>query len=524
LIVVDANSLFLALNSAFNKVQKYKSSGENMRKVIDMQMKIGEVAIDNITFDPRSRDEIPELLMGLQCIYCNREIREQVFEVLMDLVPDDVDPDNGRSGMSLWKILILGTLRLSCNWDYDKLLDIANNHRTLRLMLGHSFMDHESRYALQTLKDNISMFTPEVLDRVNQIVVRYGHEVVGKKPDKKLRASCDSFVVETDVHFPTDINLLFDAMRKTIILIMALCDGLGLSGWRQGIHLLKKVKKHFRKTQQLKRSTSKNHQKKAKREQMIIAAHLAYLELAESLITRVKGTLFSVSSPSIVVHLRVKEVEKYIAHAERQIDQIRRRVVEGETIAHHEKVFSIFEEHTEWISKGKAGVPQELGLRVCVVKDQFGFILHHRVMQKETDDQVAVPIIEETKDRFSQLSSCSFDKGFHSPENQQQLAEILDKVILPRKGKLSAINKEIENSDEFREARDKHSAVESSINAIENHGLDRCRDHGLHGFKRYVGLAVLARNIQIIGHILQQKERSRLQRLENKHRDKLSAV
>jgi len=514
----------LALNSAFSKAQKYKSSGENMRKVIDMQMRIGEVAIDNITFDPHSRDEIPELLMGLQSICCNREIREQVFEVLMDLVPDDVDPNNGRSGMGLWKILVLGTLRLSCNWDYDKLLDIANNHRTLRLMLGHSAMDHEYRYALQTLKDNISLFTPEVHDRISQIVVRYGHEVIGKKVDEELRASCDSFVVETDVHFPTDINLLFDAMRKTIVLIMALCNGLGLSGWRQGIYLLKKVKKHFRKAQQLKRSTSKDHQKKAKREQMIIAAHLAYLELAESLIARVKENFLSISSPSIVVHLRIKEIEKYIAHAERQIDQIRKRVVEGEAIPHHEKVFSIFEEHTEWISKGKAGVPQELGLKVCVVKDQFGFILHHRVMQKETDDQVAVPIIEETKDRFNQLSSCSFDKGFHSPGNQQQLAAILDKVILPRKGKLSAINKEIENSDEFREARRKHSAVESSINALENHGLDRCRDHGLHGFKRYVGLAVLARNIQIIGHILQQKELIRLQRLEDKLGNKVSAV
>ena len=232
----------------------------------------------------------------------------------------------------------------------------------------------------------------------------------------------------------------------------------------------------------------------------------------------------SISSPSIVVHLRSKEIEKYITHAERQIVQIRKRVVEGEAIPHHEKVFSIFEEHTEWISKGKAGVPQELGLKVCVVKDQFGFILHHRVMQKETDDQVAVPIIEKTKNRFNQLSSCSFDKGFHSPKNQQQLAEILDKVILPRKGKLSAINKEIENSDEFREARRRHSAVESSINAIENHGLDRCLDHGLHGFKRYVGLAVLARNIQIIGHILQQKELSRLQRLEDKLGNKTSAV
>ena len=137
-------------------------------------------------------------------------------------------------------------------------------------------------------------------------------------------------------------------------------------------------------------------------------------------------------------------------------------------------------------------------------------------MEKETDDKVAVSIINETKERFDKLTDCSFDKGFHSPDNQKELAQILDSVILPRKGKLSAINKELENSEEFKEARRKHSAVESSINALENHGLDRCLDHGLKGFKRYVALAVLARNIQIIGHIQQQKELKRQQVLEKR--------
>ena len=67
-------------------------------------------------------------------------------------------------------------------------------------------------------------------------------------------------------------------------------------------------------------------------------------------------------------------------------------------------------------------------------------------------------------------------------------------------------------------ARRKHSAVESSINALVNHGLDRCPDHGLDGFKRYVGLAVLARNIQILGHNIQQKENKKQQRLEKRQR------
>jgi len=494
-----------------------------MRKVINMQMKFGEVDIATITFDPRSRDEIPKLLRGLQEIYCNRKVRDAVFTALRDLIPEGVDANNGRRGMDLWKILVLGTLRLSCNWDYDKLMDIVNNHKTLRLMLGHSSVLDDYHYPLQTLRDNLSLFTPEVLDRINRVVLQHGYQIVGKKKDEGLRASCDSFVVETDVHYPTDINLLLDALRKVIVLIMALCDDLGVSGWRKGLFNLKKAKRYFRKAQQLKRSTSKDTTKQAEREQLIIDVHMAYVELADSIIERAKETVSSIKSTDLMVHLRIKEIQKYIGHAERQMDQIRRRVVEGETIPHHEKVFSLFEEHTEWITKGKAGISQELGLKVCIVKDQFGYILHHRVMQKETDDQIAVPIIKETKERFPQLISCSFDKGFHSPENQEQLRGILDQVILPRKGKLSAINKEIETSEAFREARRKHSAVESSINALENHGLDRCLDHGIEGFKRYVALAVVARNIQIMGHVLQQKELKRLQQLEQMQRQRLVA-
>ena len=487
-----------------------------MRKVIDMQIKFGEMAIANIQFDPHSRDEIPKLLRGLQSIWCNREIRDQVFDALKGIIPENVNPKNGRKGMDLWKIFVLGTLRLNCNWDYDKLLEMANNHDKLRQMLGHGKMNADYKYALQTLKDNISMFTPEVLDKINVIVLSHGYKIVGKKSEETLKGSCDSFVLETNVHYPTDINLLFDAARKVIILIMCLCDKLNISDWRQGKSNLRKIKKLFRAAQQLKRSTSKNDDKKAKRERLIRNAHKAYIELVQSCIDKTKQTIDSIQFPGIISSFIIDSIKKYITDVDRQIDQIRRRVIEGETIPHHEKVFSIFEEHTEWVSKGKAGVPVELGLKVCIVKDQYGFILHHRVMQHETDDKVAVIMVEETQKKFPYFKSCSFDKGFHSQDNQKKLAAILDKVILPRKGKLSAINKEIENSEEFIKTRHKHSAVESSINALENHGLDRCPDHGIHGFKRYVALAVVARNIQIIGHVLQQQEVKQLQHAKQK--------
>ncbi len=482
-----------------------------MRKFIEPQMEIGEIAISDIRIDLKSRDEIPKVLIGLQELYCDRSLRNKVFEALKDLIPEHVCLNKGRRGMCLWTILVLGVLRLVCNWDYDKLTEIANNHITLRMMLGHSLFGKPFRYALQTVKDNLRLFTPEILDKINRIVVCHGHEVIGNAHE--LSGSCDSFVVETDIHFPTDINLLLDALRKIIFIIMALCQKNGITGFRKGMFNFKKIKRLFTQICRMNHSSSKNSQKREERNQLIIKAHELYLDLAQAIVDKAKEALIFLGSTDIdvITQLKIDEIYRFIAHAERQIDQIRRRMIEGKTIPHHEKVFSIFEEHTKWIVKGKAGVPQELGLNVCVVKDQYGFILHYRVMENETDVLIAVPIIEETQERSENFNCCSFDKGFHSPDNQKKLAEILKTVILPRKGKLSAVNREIENAEAFKAVRRKHAAVESSINALENHGLDQCPDHGLDGFKRYVGLAVLARNIQILGHVIQQKKLKRQQ-------------
>ena len=137
-------------------------------------------------------------------------------------------------------------------------------------------------------------------------------------------------------------------------------------------------------------------------------------------------------------------------------------------------------------------------------------------MEKQTDKQAAVPMVADAKEKFPTLNSCSFDKGFHSRSNQEKLHKYLDNVVLPRKGRLSSEAKRIERSKAFMSARQKHAAVESAINALENHALDRCPDHGIDGFKRYVALAILARNIQILGAKIQKKRLKRLKREERR--------
>lgn len=486
-----------------------------MRTVIDPQLQIGEQDIGAIELDPKSRDDIPQILLGLQHIYLTPEIREPIFALLEQVLPprqdeqgtEKADPDNGRPGMSQWQIFVLGVLRLGLNADYDRIQELANQHKTLRQMLGHSDWTDEKYYHLQTLKDNLRLFTPEVLDQINQIVVHAGHQALKKSPQDAIVGRCDSFVVETDVHFPTDINLLADAIRKVIDISTELAGDFDLSGWRQHTYHQRQFKKQYRKVQRLRHSTSKDEEKKQRKAEEIQQAHRLYLELAETHLVRAEQTRQQIPHNDPVAQVQLVELDDFMQHARRQIDQIDRRVLQGETIPHEEKVFSVFQPHTEWISKGKAGVPVELGLRVCVMEDSDRFILHHQVMEKTTDDKVAVSMVEETQKKFPQLRAVSMDKGFHSPANQKALKEQIECVVLPKKGRLSKADQARESDPEFIALRQQHSGVESAINALEVHGLDQCPDHGIDGFKRYVALAVVARNIHRLGAVLRQQAR-----------------
>ena len=268
------------------------------------------------------------------------------------------------------------------------------------------------------------------------------------------------------------------------------------------------LKRLLRKTQKLRNSTSADAKKQAHQRQRIDQAYQDYLAKATGLLTKAQATLPLLSACGAAA--AVAKIKHYAAHAERQIDQITRRVLNGETIPHEEKVFSLFQPHTCWLSKGKAGVPVELGVAVCVLEDQHQFVLHHHILWQETDKQVAVTMVEQTQARFPDLTQCSFDRGFHSPANQHALATVLEVVILPKTGRLSVADQQRESTDEFVQGRCQHPAVESCINHLEHRGLDRCRAVGKDGFERQVALSIVAANLHRIGLIVQRQEKARL--------------
>ncbi|MBU0498962.1 MAG: ISNCY family transposase [Gammaproteobacteria bacterium] len=484
-----------------------------MRLVQNPQKSFGQVDISTIELDSRSRDDIPQLLQGLQHIYRTPALREAVFKILEEVRPrkDDgkeVSLDNGRPGMEQWKILVLGVLRLGLNADYDRIQELANQHRTIRQFLGHGDWYDEERYGLQRLRDNLRLFTPEILDRINQIVVQAGLALVTKGPVgaaalEPLHGRCDSFVVETCVHYPTDLNLLWDAVRKTLSLGYALAQSWEITGWRQYQHHQRAFKRQYRRLQKAKQRQTD--------QPTLEAEYLNYLMLALDHGDRA-GQLLQQLRAKGVIAAETAEFESFAGYIGVLADQIDRRCLRGETIPHEEKIFSLFQPHTEWINKGKAGVPVELGVRVHIVEDQHRFILHHQVAQQRTDEKAAIAITRETKARYPSLRAMSFDKGYHSPDNQQTLPTLVEQVCLPKKGRLNAQEQVREQADSFKALRHCHSRVESAINALEHSGLDVCPDHGIDGFKRYVALAVVARNLKRLGALIQQTERKAAER------------
>ena len=454
-------------------------------------LRLDEVPIGEIKINVKSRDDIPALLLGLQHLYVSG--REELEALLGCHVTADRDPENGRPGMTLWRVLVMAVLKQGLDCDYDRLGELVNHHQVVRKMLQHGFLD-DWTYSVRTLQDNVSLVTPALLQELNALLVREGHAVAGKFPGAALDGRVDSFVVETDVHYSTDVNLLWDAMRVLLTEVSVCCGSHGVSGWRQGRYWRSQVRQGYQRV-----SCARLWRQRPK-------AVAAWLTLCGDLTGRLGVTLEALAGlpEGSVTPAQLSRWHWFHACSVRLQDQIRRRVLEGETIPHEEKLFSLFEPHTRWIMKGKAGKPVELGVPLTVLEDQHPFILGWHLQWQGGDVDMAVPLVAACQAQYPELRGCSFDQGFHSPANQQQLAAMLEHVALPAKGRGTEASRARESEASFVARRRQHPGVESAIHALESHGLDRVRTHGRAGFERTVGISILAANLHRLGRLLQQ--------------------
>lgn len=277
-----------------------------------------------------------------------------------------------------------------------------------------------------------------------------------------------------------------------------------LKGLREYRGLYKKFRNAYRNTSEIHRKIGSNYKERLK------ISCQNYLQSAGVLIEKLKVAkpdLIAFAALDIKNWILFEQLKHYQKLLEKHTSLVRRRILEGETIPHSEKMFSIFETYTEWLNKGKQGGLVELGLNVNLATCQNGFILCHQVMQQQVDVNMTIPTstkiaaIYTAAEGYS-LDQISFDKNYFSGLAKTAVQKDFAQVIMPKKGKKNEAEKVEESAADFKLARRKHSAVESNINALEQHGLDRCPDRSIAHFKRYVALGVLSYNITLLGKLL----------------------
>src|SRR3954469_18704121 len=373
--------------------------------------------IERVSFQLNCRHELIPILVALQHLYGQPEVCQRILGLIQQDVNKDTRATRGRAGLSYWEILVLAAVRLGCNCDYDALQDLAENHRTLRQILGvadeASDPNQPSPYAWQRLRDNLCLLRPETIEKINHLLVSLGHEV---EPAAAEHVRGDAFVAETNIPYPTEANLLGDGLRKVLDVAEDLQELLPVAGWRQEEYWRKRLKKALRYVNRACRS------KGAKRPELVRRAYEALYELTEQLLDKGRqleqevaahlSTPPAAQPPLAALHGQLQE---FLRMTTRVLSYSRRRVLDGEKIANAEKLFSLFEPHTELIKRGKQPQPIQFGHKLVVIEDGAGFVCHCRVLDAgELEADIVVAEMATLKGRVPDLQSASFDSGFYS--------------------------------------------------------------------------------------------------------------
>ena len=470
-----------------------------MRKAMERQHRLDCQPVVSVQLNPNCRDEMIPILTALQHLYAQPELRDDILRAIAADVNRHSSRKRGRQGLDYWPILVLAAVRLGCNLNYDKLQDLAEQHRALRQSMGIGDWAEPDRFDWRWIRDNITLVRPQTLERINHLIVGAGHRLV---PETVQTARADSFVLETNIHYPAESSLIRDGLRKVLECSVALADLLGVGGWRQHRQLYRKARRLVRAIDRLAARKGTGYQARLQglyRELLELAAMV--LVRAERL--RAHRSVQAAMDPEVLAEdVPLKE---FLRLTRLVCGTATRRVLEGQSVPNRDKLFSLFETHTQLYKRGKAAQPVQFGRQVLVYEDAVGFITHAYLMPRAQDDHdVVVAQTRALQQRLGgRIRQASFDRGFHSPDNQRDLAKIIPHLCLPMPGVNQAAQQQAQATLTFHQSRQRHPGIESAINALQaGNGLARCRDRSEQGFSRYLQLGVLGRNLHVLGKIL----------------------
>lgn len=413
----------------------------------------------------------------------------------------------GRDGMSAEQALRSLVLKQIKNWSFRELRERIADGLTLREFTrfgAASVPKHKAFHRASTL------LAPTSVQALNAVMVELAL-ALGVEDARRVRM--DTTVCETDIHFPTDSALLWDAVRVLTRTATRILEELPQLRTR----LFNRTRSARRRMQEIHRLTRRE------RQHLQAPKYRELLTITTQVLTNVRAVAKAARAalPRLAFEeaLRVQglcdQITHYGALADRVVVQTRRRVLAGEQVGASEKLYSIFEPHTDLIMRGKANKPVEFGHKLFLAETRRGLILDYQVLDGNPPDEGHVqPWLKRHLKRFGSAPDLAAgDRGFYSPANVELLrTQGVGLECLPQRGgQKTAARTAHEKSRRFKQAQKFRAGIEGRISVlVRGRGMKRCRFKGKHRFELFIGLVVLANNLLVIGRYLARKQRHSL--------------
>jgi transposase, IS5 family len=442
------------------------------------------------------------VLQGISAFLAEHE--EMIEKVRADLQRGLKNPATGRNGLTPSQVLRSLVLMRVKNWDLRELSERIADGYTLR-----TFTDFRSQKVPKhdAFHRAFNRLTPATLQAINELIVQAAVDL-GLEDGNQLRV--DTTVVETDIHHPTDNTLLWDTVRVITRLVDRLGETVGqaVKGFRNHTRAAR------RRMQQLQRMTAKQRQQQQTRKyRQLIGITEEVVSEARDVLQRTRKAKGKGLLTDLTIGELRKEIEHYCQLGEQVIDQARRRVLEGEQVPTAQKIYSIFEPHTDLIKRGKVQTPIEFGHKVFLAESAQGLITYEVLDGNPCDEDQVEASLQHHRQIFGHAPELyGSDRGFYSENNVKMCEQEGVKVasIPQRGGKKTPQREAYEKSPAFKKGQRFRAGIEGRISVLfRGRGMKRCLAQGHPHFELLVGAAVLANNLMRIADLLMKRSKKR---------------
>lgn len=404
-------------------------------------------------------------------------------DVLNDLNKGKTFKSNkGAKGMSAEQVLRAAIILQMFCFTYDDLAFHINDSNSLRRFCRIGIAD--KGFKKSALNSNIKSISDETWEKILRMIVGYA-EKEGIEKGREIRVDCT--VVESNIHPPTDATLLWDCVRVLTRLLLFAIATFGIN-----INFSDHQRRAKRRMTGIEYAKNDKDRNAGYKDLLKVTGKV--LGYAKCAFKALDALPFNFQKLGLMIDLA-----KYINFTERVIDQTKRRVFDGETVPASEKIFSIFEDHTDIIIKDKR--ENHYGHKICLTGGASNLILDCVILEGNPADSTLVEnMLDRQNDIFKRYPlKAALDGGFASKDNLKAAkAKGIKDVCFAKKRGLEV--EDMCRSDYvYKRLRKFRAGIESGISWLKrSFGLTRCTWKSFRSFKCYVLSSIVAANLLTI--------------------------